>query len=369
MIIFKNYQEGNVLNKEKILVISTGCGFNRPNSGDHNRFFNIASQLAKGFQIIIIQPYHNKDAKDILLKNIKVQYFNSRIFGITSGILADLNPSFILLLLNILKKRDIHLIQISHPPGIFISRFLSIILDLNIKIIYDAHNVDSESVKQNNLLISNSTSFFDFVKIKFTIYYVIIIERFAVKFCDNIITVSDNDKFKFINKFHKNPEFLTTIPNGVDIASIDSTVSRNNKETNKSVIEIVFHGSCSQGANMFAHELIINYIAPQYNEMYPYEKVQFVLIGSKCKKFCNKSVTSLGFINDLYSRLKSTDIGIVPIIAGGGTKLKILDYFGLGIPIVTTTKGIEGIKAINNIHAIMIDNIDDSFFSCNKFLS
>ena len=64
--------------------------------------------------------------------------------------------------------------------------------------------------------------------------------------------------------------------------------------------------------------------------------------------------------------LNSSDIGIVPILHGGGTKLKIFDYMGVGLPIVTTKKGIEGIEAKNGQHAIIVDDVNEEFINAIK---
>ena len=70
---------------------------------------------------------------------------------------------------------------------------------------------------------------------------------------------------------------------------------------------------------------------------------------------------SVGFIDNIWEFLSMADIAIVPILKGGGTKLKVLDYLSVGLPVVTTKKGIEGIDAKNNEHVIIVDSVDDEF--------
>jgi glycosyltransferase involved in cell wall biosynthesis len=67
----------------------------------------------------------------------------------------------------------------------------------------------------------------------------------------------------------------------------------------------------------------------------------------------------LGFVDEIYTLLKSSDIAIVPLQSGGGTRLKILDYFAVGLPVVTTRKGIEGIAAISQTHALIVDDTEE----------
>ena len=65
--------------------------------------------------------------------------------------------------------------------------------------------------------------------------------------------------------------------------------------------------------------------------------------------------------------LRSSDIAIVPLASGSGTRLKILEYFAAGLPVVTTRKGIEGIDAMNQEHALIV-NTTEEFIQALTFL-
>ena len=73
-------------------------------------------------------------------------------------------------------------------------------------------------------------------------------------------------------------------------------------------------------------------------------------------------------MNDIYSLLNIADIAIVPLLHGGGTKLKIFDYMGVAMPIVTTKKGIEGINIKNDEEAIIVDDVNEKFVDAIKYL-
>ena len=136
-------------------------------------------------------------------------------------------------------------------------------------------------------------------------------------------------------------------------------------ENNK--IVILFHGTYSYHPNKEAMDLIVNYIAPLIGK--EFKNVLFVLAGNGVPICERMNVKSIGFVEDLYSLLNIADIAIVPILNGGGTRLKILDYLSAGLPIVSTTKGIEGINAKNGEHAIIVDNVNDEFIEAIKYLT
>jgi glycosyltransferase involved in cell wall biosynthesis len=46
---------------------------------------------------------------------------------------------------------------------------------------------------------------------------------------------------------------------------------------------------------------------------------------------------------------------VVPIREGGGTRLKIIEAMALGVPVVSTTKGAEGLNAVHGEHLLIAD--------------
>jgi glycosyltransferase involved in cell wall biosynthesis len=58
----------------------------------------------------------------------------------------------------------------------------------------------------------------------------------------------------------------------------------------------------------------------------------------------------------------------MPLRSGSGTKLKLFDYMNAGLPIITTRKGIEGVRVNDNEHVIIVDNIDKEMVNSIKYL-
>ena len=52
----------------------------------------------------------------------------------------------------------------------------------------------------------------------------------------------------------------------------------------------------------------------------------------------------------------AADVAIVPLRIGGGTRLKILDAMALGVPVVATTIGAEGIDAVPGRDLVIADS-------------
>ncbi len=59
----------------------------------------------------------------------------------------------------------------------------------------------------------------------------------------------------------------------------------------------------------------------------------------------SQAVRVTGYVPDLQPYLEKASIMVVPVRAGGGMRVRILEAFARGMPVVTTTVGLEGIDA------------------------
>ena len=67
--------------------------------------------------------------------------------------------------------------------------------------------------------------------------------------------------------------------------------------------------------------------------------------------------------------LESTTAVIAPIRYGGGTRLKIIEAWAYGIPVVSTTIGAEGLHATDGADLLLADGADDFATACVRVTS
>ena len=176
---------------------------------------------------------------------------------------------------------------------------------------------------------------------------------------DNIIAVSDNDRDKMIadgidaKKIH-------TIPHGVDLQAFHTTPVINIRERYRLPWQtpvLVYHGTYSYSPNLEAMQVMAREILPRLEERDMH--VTVLAIGSKPPDFpLHPNIVFVGSIDNLAEVIPATDLAVVPLQDGGGTRMKILDYFAAGIPVISTAKGIEGIPVENGKQALIIDDFD-----------
>lgn len=67
-----------------------------------------------------------------------------------------------------------------------------------------------------------------------------------------------------------------------------------------------------------------------------------------------------GFVEDPTKFFERAEVGIVPLLEGGGIKLKTLEMLEAGLPVIATSIGAEGIKLIDK-KLIINDNLENWF--------
>ena len=90
---------------------------------------------------------------------------------------------------------------------------------------------------------------------------------------------------------------------------------------------------------------------------------QFALVGKNAGLQVPSSVAGnvqlLGFVDDLVPVMQEAAVYVVPLRAGSGTRLKVLEAMAFGKAIVTTHIGSEGIALDDGENAIYADSADD----------
>ena len=75
-------------------------------------------------------------------------------------------------------------------------------------------------------------------------------------------------------------------------------------------------------------------------------------------------VNLIGAISDLSPEYASAGMLVVPLRAGSGTRIKILEAFQHRTPVVSTTKGAEGLAVTNGEHLLIADTPEELTAAC-----
>ncbi len=176
---------------------------------------------------------------------------------------------------------------------------------------------------------------------------------------DNIIAVSENDRNRMIAD-GIDPEKIHTIPHGVDLQAFRTTTPINIRERYRlpwKAPVLVYHGTYSYSPNLESMQVMASEILPRLEQRNIH--VTVLAIGSKPPDFpLHPNIIFAGSVDNLAEVIPAADLAVVPLQDGGGTRMKILDYFAAGVPVISTAKGIEGIPVENGKEALIIDDFD-----------
>lgn len=164
--------------------------------------------------------------------------------------------------------------------------------------------------------------------------------------------VSENDK-ELLSNFMKDFQSIEIIPNFInltDYSVIDTTPTQDT---------IIFTGPFRYFAN---HDAMIWFL----QEIYPLIQIQvpnvhLTITGDHADLPLPKAsnVTLTGFVEDVRPLVASSSASVVPIRVGAGTRLKILESMATGVPVVSTTKGAEGLDVKHGEHLLIADSAQE----------
>lgn len=196
----------------------------------------------------------------------------------------------------------------------------------------DAHNIEHQRFKNMGRPL-----------IAMLIY---LFERYAVKNARSVSVTSEIDAHT-LKKIFGRESIL--IENFIDtdrfcpIRKEDKIQLR--KSLNMNFPKIVSYvGNFTNISSKQAYKIISNKIAPPLLLKDPQIKIVLIGKGLKKRKSPAKNMVIVGKVDRIEKYIQLSDIVIVPLVSGGGTRYKIIETLGCGIPVISTPKGIEGLN-------------------------
>jgi glycosyltransferase involved in cell wall biosynthesis len=120
------------------------------------------------------------------------------------------------------------------------------------------------------------------------------------------------------------------------------------------------------GARWLAHEVL-----PGLRRLVP--DVTIRLVGRNDERLraiaAVPGVEIVGEVDRIDSELRDSRGVVVPILSGGGTRVKVLEALAYGVPIVSTTIGCEGIGITTDHHAMVRNDPLEFAVACAQILS
>jgi len=171
---------------------------------------------------------------------------------------------------------------------------------------------------------------------------------------DGILTPSNVNQ-KMLSKSYPDLR-IDVIENGADTENLRPLTGDDGKT-------ICFVGGLQYRPNQDALHFFLGEVLPKIEERYP--QVELTIVGKNPPNWLNEigqnnaRITVTGFVESVIPHLDKAAVMIVPLLTGGGTRLKILESFACGKAVVSTSVGAEGIECESGKHILLADEPEE----------
>ena len=341
----------------KICVLSCFNDLLARDTGGAVRIYSIAKNLSGlGHDIHVLIPGEKK-AKQIV-DGIIIHRVNgltplvflqslSNLFGIMRPtMLYFFDLLFILRVYKVLHNLDFDLVQIEQPwTSGLIMPLIKVVLKKGL--VVDSHDVFQALRIGQKLSLRRPLEVF--------------FEKLAYQLSDLILVVSKNEK-ENLGKYGVRKSKIVVIPNGVDTQTfvpVSNTMPNHNVNVPTKQYKVIFVGNMQYTPNQEAVKEIALNLEPKVRRQIG--NVRFVIVGRTPPNFAGSfsNVMFTGMVSDVSEWLTSSDVAIAPIFHGSGTRLKILEYFSCGLPVVSTSMGVEGLDIEDGVNIVIENDMKD----------
>lgn len=226
--------------------------------------------------------------------------------------------------------------------------------DTKIPTVVTEHNIESSVysgfVRRFPIIFARPLLFFDVIKLWFG-------ERQIWKKANHVIAVSEQDA-AVIKKVNLN---VAVVSNGVDLETYSFR-----PKINKGELIFLFVGYFGWLQNRDALTYLMESIWPKIIVQFPGAKLR--VVGKNLPKTLAKKLKGeyISEVSDLASEYHNADLLLAPIRIGGGTRYKILEAMACGTPVITTTKGAQGLGVSDRKELLIADTPAATVDAMNK---
>ncbi|VXD25472.1 conserved hypothetical protein [Planktothrix serta PCC 8927] len=244
---------------------------------------------------------------------------------------------------------------------LWLCRYLPIVQRYPCQIIFDEHNVEVDLFEQK---IQQMMGLRLKTKMKLEKFHLQFMEKKMAYKADQIWVCSQSDAEKLKQRYGKNLNPYV-VPNGINVTDYDivrrgECISAFEGKSNPHTL--IFIGTFGYPPNVEAAEFLTQKFYPEIKQLYP--NTLLILVGKNPPPALKNATQQepgilwTGLVEDVKPYLAAATIVITPLFKGGGTRLKILEAFAADRPVVSTTKGAEGLDIENKKHLFIENEVE-----------
>lgn len=198
---------------------------------------------------------------------------------------------------------------------------------------------------------------FDSIESKRVLRYEKVAERFDLNLACSIEDIGH------LRKIHPGPQF-ELLRNGVNLDTFH--FNGHDYQRNRTLL---FTGNMDYAPNVDAVVHFVNNMFPRIREKCD---VDLVIAGQRpvqaVQDLKSEHIEVTGFVEDLSKMYEDADVVIAPLRFGAGTQNKVLEALAMGVPVVCTHIGFEGLEVESGEGVLLGRNEDEFIDHCTRLL-
>lgn len=325
------------------------------------RIFHLVRGLAEQHQVILLAPGGEDEyaaagelsgicdvtvvpasstARQPAGRRKRINQAQSVVSGRSFLELSSYSAQYQAVLERIFMTRSIDLVQLEFPESALYH------LPRPVPTVFDAHNVEHDLLHRV-AHVSDSSA-----KRTFNLLEARKLQRIEVAAWNGAtrcVVTSQRDA-RLIGNLSSTP--VDVVPNGVDLAAFDEV-----QPMTPTPQRVVFVGAMRHQPNADGARWYVQHVHPLVQQHI--SEASVAIVGADppatVRELAGASVHVTGAVDDVRPYLGAARAVVAPLWSGGGTRLKILEAFASGRPVVSTTIGAEGIGALHGEHLLLAD--------------
>lgn len=343
MTVSQGNHERAPASRLRILFISALDIF-PPDTGGMSRIYNLIKELRQWHEVVLISPrLADASAQDLPIKIHEIGAPGRRQFA---------DPTYVARVRSVIRRESPDIILVG-----FVWSALAVLLarlPLRIPVVMDIQNIESDRFRDSASRWWWAMSLY---------------EHLALRTADQVFVVSEDDRRR-LHDLGVSPQKTQLVPNGYDEErfypnpaagiALRRTLGIADEER-----LLLFFGHLRYAPNVEGLQLLHREVLPRLDR--GGQRYRLVVAGRGADElrhqYSHPHAIYAGVIDRIEDLINAADTVVVPLLRGGGTRVKIIESIACGTPVVSTPAGAKGLdRAACGDGLVVVDGWD--VFAC-----